>query len=197
MIFSLLVAYTKKNRGMGVKNTLPWHLPEDLKYFKKITSGHPIIMGRKTFESLNRLLPNRFHIIITTQENYLSNSNFDKNKFKVIGTINKAFEYCHSHFNETEEIFIIGGADIFRQTIDRADRLYVTEISNDYNADTFFPSFDNSKWTLINKKNFKKDNENESDMLFLTYKRKNNEKKSNQYYIEFIQNSIDSIKRKN
>lgn len=131
MKISLVVAMSE-NRVIGVDNHLPWHIPEDLKRFKKITSGHPIIMGRKTYESIGRPLPNRTNIIISRNKD-----------FRAEGTIT-----CHSleeaikwasQASGNDEIFIIGGGEIFKQALPIADRIYLTTVHWPYEGDAFFP----------------------------------------------------------
>ncbi len=139
---SIIVAMDDK-RGIGKNNRLPWHIPEDLKRFKRLTSGHTIIMGRKTFESIlsyiGKPLPDRINMVITRNPD-----------FKAEGvSINTSLEEALSEAKENEqsEIFIIGGAQIFQQAIDMGvvDRIYLTQVEGDYNADTFFPDYSKFK----------------------------------------------------
>lgn len=129
---SIIVAMDEK-RGIGKKNAIPWHVPGELKRFKEITTPHPMIMGRKTFESIGKVLPGRPHFIITRDTNY-----------NVAGAT-----ICHSLDEaikkakelDDEEIFIIGGGEIFKLAMPYVDRLYVTRIKGDFDADTFFPAY--------------------------------------------------------
>jgi dihydrofolate reductase len=151
-----IIAAIGKNRELGKDNKLLWHIPEDLKRFRQLTSGHPIIMGRKTFESIGRCLPNRTNVIIT------KNSQFDPWKFNncqtcevfVAHSLEEAIErtsmYKNKNINVTgnvksvtdeNEIFVIGGGQIFEQAIKFADRLYLTIVHKSFDADTFFPDY--------------------------------------------------------
>lgn len=133
-----IIAAIGKNRELGKENDLIWHLPNDLKFFKQVTSNHSIIMGRKTFESLPRMLPNRKHIVLTTSENL-------PNEVEVYKELKQLLE---RYKDTTEEIFIIGGASIYSQFLEHSDKLYLTEIDEeDKDADVFFPEFDKSNYT--------------------------------------------------
>lgn len=133
-----IIAAIGKNRELGKENDLIWHLPNDLKFFKQVTSNHSIIMGRKTFESLPRMLPNRKHIVLTTSENLPS-------EVEVYKELKQLLE---RYKDTTEEIFIIGGASIYSQFLEHSDKLYLTEIDEeDKDADVFFPEFDKSNYT--------------------------------------------------
>ena len=134
-IISLIVA-TAKNGVIGINNTLPWHLPEDLKRFKALTMGHHIIMGRKTYESLGRLLPGRTTVIITRNKSY-----------KVEGAIiahslQDAVKYC----GNDDEVFLIGGAELYQEGLKFVHRLYITEIQDEFAGDAFFPALDFNQW---------------------------------------------------
>ena len=137
-MLSLIVA-TGQNNEIGKNHTMPWHLPEDLKYFKEKTNSAVIIMGRKTFESLPKVLPNRKHIVITTDENYKVDNEMVEVKHSLEEVVNT---YAHS----LEEAFIIGGAQIYKQAINYCKKLYITLIYENFEADTYFPK--------INKNNF-------------------------------------------
>lgn len=133
-----IIAAIGKNRELGKDNDLIWHLPNDLKFFKQVTSNHSIIMGRKTFESLPRMLPNRKHIVLTTSENLPS-------EVEVYKELKQLLE---RYKDSTEEIFIIGGASIYSQFLEHSDKLYLTEIdAEEKDADVFFPEFDKSNYT--------------------------------------------------
>ncbi|WP_020060713.1 dihydrofolate reductase [Bacillus sp. 123MFChir2] len=138
-MISLLVAMDK-NRLIGKENQLPWHLPADLAYFKKVTMGHPIIMGRKTFESIGRPLPGRTNIILTR------NPNYEMEGCKVIHSINDV-KKMDEQMNE--ELFVIGGAEIFKEVLPFADRLYITKIEEVFEGDTFFPEINYNEWEEI------------------------------------------------
>ena len=138
-MLSIIVAIAQNN-VIGKDNKLIWHISEDLKRFKEITSGKKMIMGRKTFESLPGVLPNREHIIITKDKNY----KVDSDKVTIAHDLNSLIE---QYKNCDDEIFIIGGAEIYRQTLPYADKLYLTIINNSFDGDTFFPAinFDDFK----------------------------------------------------
>lgn len=158
----LLVAKSDNN-VIGQDNQLIWHLPNDLKHFKEITTGHPIIMGRKTFESIGRILPNRTNIIITRNRNYsIENA-------KVAHSLNEALELAKEI---DENIFIIGGGKIYEQAIDFADILEVTEVHENFEGDTYFPEIDLNVWKEISRIKHYKDEKNEFDYSFVRYERK-------------------------
>lgn len=158
----LLVAKSDNN-VIGQDNQLIWHLPNDLKHFKEITTGHPIIMGRKTFESIGRILPNRTNIIITRNRNYsIENA-------KVAHSLNEALELAKEI---DKNIFIIGGGKIYEQAIDFADILEVTEVHENFEGDTYFPEIDLNVWKEISRIKHYKDEKNEFDYSFVRYERK-------------------------
>ncbi len=162
---NIIVAIGKQNQ-IGLDGTMPWHLSDDLKNFKKITSGHTLIMGRKTFDSIGRALPKRMNFVITSKpENVTafevcSFDNLDK-------AINKAKLF-------DDEIFIIGGASIYEQMLDKADKLIITHVDYNGKADTFFPEIDFSKWKVYHKKSYKKNDKNAYDFEVVTYIKKAN-----------------------
>lgn len=159
-VVSLIVA-AADNGVIGANNQLPWHLPKDLAYFKKVTTGNSIIMGRKTYESIGKALPNRQNIVITRQTGYqLSDA-------EVVYDLNHAIELAQS-----DEIFIIGGAEIFQQTLAFADRLYLNRIKADFEGDTFLPKINWTEWQEISKESAKADDKNEFAIDFLVYERK-------------------------
>ena len=131
---SIIVAIDS-NRGIGVRNTLPWHLPEDLAHFKRLTTGHPIIMGRKTFDSIGRPLPNRRSIVITRD------TAWTRDGVDVAHSLAQAIALVGD-----APAFIIGGAQIFNEAFGVADRLIVTEIRQSFESDTFFPPLDPAAW---------------------------------------------------
>jgi len=135
-----LIAAIAENRAIGLGNGLPWHLPADLKRFKALTTGRTLIMGRKTFETLRGPLPWRTTIVVTRRPDYAPAG------VLVTRSIDEALARA-----EGDEVFVAGGADIFRQTLDRADRLYLTRIERDYPGDTFFPEFDESAWRIVER----------------------------------------------
>jgi dihydrofolate reductase len=133
-----LIAALAKNRAIGLGNGLPWHLPADLKRFKALTTGHTLIMGRKTFETLNGPLPWRTTIVVSRRPGYAPPG------VLVAGSLDAALAMA-----EGDEVFIAGGEEIFRQGLDRADRLHLTRIHRDFPGDTFFPVFDEAAWQLV------------------------------------------------
>ena len=135
-----LIAALAKNRAIGLGNGLPWHLPPDLKRFKALTTGRTLIMGRKTFETLKGPLPWRTTIVVTRREDYAPPG------VLVARSIDEALSLA-----EGEEVFVAGGEDVFRQTLDRADRIYLTRIEQDFPGDTFFPEYDESAWRIVER----------------------------------------------
>lgn len=160
-MLSLIVAIGN-NRMIGSDNDMPWHIPKDLQYFKEVTNGHTIIMGRKTFESIGRPLPNRRNIVLTRQE-----LNIDG--VEVIHELNDIFKIVEKHPND--EIFIGGGGNLYEQTISHADRLYITHIDEDFEGDTLFPEFSKSEWKQVSKTKGEKDDKNPYDYYFTVYDR--------------------------
>ena len=137
-MISLLVAHDP-NRVIGLNNDLPWHVPEDLAYFKKVSMGKAMVMGRKTYESIGRPLPGRLNIVVTR------NKDFTAEGIVVVHNLNEAIEKAEAY---ADEVMIIGGAEIFNLTMDIADRLYITLIQQPFEGDTFFPEY-GPEWKLI------------------------------------------------
>lgn len=158
-----IIAAASENNALGKDNDLVWHLPDDFKRFKTLTTGHYIIMGRKTFESFPKPLPNRTHIIITRQKNYVVPENC-----KVVSSLKKALSICPVN----DENFIIGGGEIYKQSIEIADKLELTRVHTIIDADTFFPEFDTNEWNLIKEQYHPKDEKHLYDFTYLTYLRK-------------------------
>lgn len=156
-----IIAAVSKNYALGKNNTLLWHLPNDFKRFKTLTTGHYIVMGRKTFESLPHLLPNRTHVIITRQKN------FKPENCIVVNNLQSAIKACP----EDEDIYIIGGGEIYKQSIEFADFIELTIVDEEFEADTFFPEIDTKMWKLIHVENHKKDEKHQYNYSFITYKR--------------------------
>lgn len=157
-----IIAAVAKNNALGKNNDLIWHLPADLKRFKEITLGHHIIMGRKTFESLGKPLPNRTTIIITRNPDYVVPGCI------VVNELEEAIEAA----TEDENPFILGGAEIYRQAMPFADILDLTLVHETFDADVFFPVIDMSKWAEISRQDFKADEKNKYDYSFVQYKKK-------------------------
>lgn len=137
-MISLLVAHDT-NKIIGLNNELPWHIPEDLAYFKKISMGKAMVMGRKTYESIGRPLPGRLSIVVTRNESFIAEGAIVVHNLK--DAIARAEEYAG-------EVMIIGGAEIFRLAMEIADRLYITNIQKSYAGDTFFPDY-GPEWKLV------------------------------------------------
>lgn len=146
LTLSLIVAMAR-NRVIGRENGLPWHLPEDLKYFKAATMGKPILMGRKTFESIGRPLPGRLNIVITRDPAWRHEG------VMVAGSLEEALARAAADPAAVEagEIMVIGGEQIYRAAIEKADRLYITRVDADVAGDAFFPEFDEADWREIRR----------------------------------------------
>lgn len=160
MILSIIVA-AAENLVIGRDNALIWHLSADLKYFKQLTTGHTIIMGRKTFESIGKALPNRRNIVITR------NCDFQAEGCEKAASIEEALDMVC----QEEEVFIIGGGSIYKEVWDRADRLYLTLVHTLAEGDTFIPSIQYDEWKLLHRSDFKADEKNEFDYSFVDYER--------------------------
>lgn len=158
-----LIAAAAENNALGKDNDLVWHLPDDFKRFKAITSGHFIIMGRKTFESFPKPLPNRTHIIITRQKGYQVPEGC-----LIVDSIETALQICP----QNEEVFIIGGGEIYKQSIAIADKIELTRVHTEVEADTFFPKIDANHWKLLEEEYHPKDEKHQFDFTYLTYLKK-------------------------
>ena len=158
----IIIAAVAENNALGKNNDLLWHLPNDFKRFKEITSGHHIIMGRKTFESFPKPLPNRTHIIISRQKN------FTKEGCIVVQDIEKAIATCPKE----EDLFIIGGGEIYKQSIDFADQLDITRVHHSFDADVYFPEIDPTIWELTSESFQPKDERHQYDYTFQTFIRR-------------------------
>ena len=158
----ILIAAAAKNNALGKNNDLIWHLPDDFKRFKAITSGHYIIMGRKTFESFPKPLPNRTHVVITRQKGYQPEGCI------VVDSIEKALAISPKN----ENVFIIGGGEIYTLGLPFAQKIELTRVHNDFEADVFFPEIDLKQWKLIEEEFHLKDEKHKYDFSFQTFKRK-------------------------
>jgi dihydrofolate reductase len=158
---SLIVAMAK-NRVIGVNNTLPWHLPADLKHFKSLTMGHHIVMGRKTYESIGKPLPGRTSVVVTR------NAGYSVPGVIVVHSLKQALASC----GNDEEIFVIGGAELYRQAIKFADRIYLTEIDADISGDAHFTEFDSRFWQEAGRECHEADEKNAHPYHFVLYDRK-------------------------
>ena len=159
MIISLIAAMSS-NRVIGVNNTLPWKLSADLKRFKQLTMGHCLVMGRKTFESIGRPLPGRTTIVVTRQDNFKSDGVI------VAHSIDEAL-----HAASGEEVFITGGADLYKQTINLANRIYLTVIEKEFQGDAFFPEFNPDDWKITFQEQHEPDDQSPYQFAFLNYDR--------------------------
>lgn len=157
-----MIAAAAENKALGKNNQLVWHLPNDFKRFKNLTTGHYIIMGRKTFESFPKPLPNRTHIIITRQSNYQAEGCI------VVDSIEKAIEECPKE----EDAFIIGGGEIYQLAMPFSDKIELTVVHHNFDADAFFPEIKLDEWDLINSDFQAKDEKHLYDYSFNTYIRK-------------------------
>ncbi len=164
-MLSIIVAKAKNN-VIGKDNKLIWHIPEDLKRFKALTTGHTIIMGRKTFESLGRVLPNRYHVVLSNNPDF----NVDNENVEVIYDISLLDKYI----NDDNENFVIGGATIYKLLMPYCKKMYITQINQDFDGDTFFPEIDLTKWEIIKKEKGLKDEKNPYDYEFDDYVLKDN-----------------------
>lgn len=152
-----------ENFAIGKNNQLLWHMPADLKFFKQTTSGHTVVMGRKTFDSVGRPLPNRRNIIITRDP-----------ELKIDGAevVNSLDEAISITKNEEKSIFIVGGAEIYRQALPKTAILYLTTIHHTFDADTFFPEIDRNDWNVISSDSHKADEKNKYNYTFEVLERK-------------------------
>jgi len=155
-----LIAAVAENNALGKDNKMIWHLPDDFKHFKTRTSGHHIIMGRKTFESFPSPLPNRTSVIITRQADYKADGCI------IAGSLDEALNACP----QDEEVFVIGGGEIYNQSISRADKLDITRVHAEFpDADAYFPQIDESKWKLSEAVFHPKDEKHAYEMTFQVY----------------------------
>ncbi|MGM8216399.1 dihydrofolate reductase [Bacillaceae bacterium W0354] len=160
-MLSVIVAMDENN-VIGYQNDLPWHLPNDLKRFKRITTGHTIVMGRKTYESIGRPLPNRQNIIMTRDSHFTAEG----------CTVIHSWEELNQYLND-EELFLIGGAELIKQAIPIVDRLYLTIIHHSFEGDTYFPNLNMDDWEVVEKVEGIVDEKNKYPHTFYTYDRKN------------------------
>jgi len=161
MQLSIIVAMDI-NRVIGRGGALPWHISSDLKNFKKITMGKPILMGRKTHDSIGKPLPGRENIILTNNKKYSAEGCIVKN------TLDDVYLYCEKQL----ELVVMGGAILYSQTLDKADKLYITEVNASVNGDTFFPEYKSSQWREISRESFNAGENNEYDYSFTVLERK-------------------------
>ncbi|MEN2414103.1 dihydrofolate reductase [Flavobacterium mesophilum] len=158
----IMIAAVAENNALGKNNDLVWHLPNDFKRFKSLTTNHYIIMGRKTFESFPKPLPNRTHVIITRQTDYKPEGCI------VVDSIEKAIAVCP----ENEDSYIIGGGEIYNLAMPYADIIEITKVHHTFDADTFFPKISDNEWMLVESEENFKDDKHLYDYTYETYIRK-------------------------
>jgi len=159
MIVSIVVAISE-NHAIGKNNQLLWHLPKDLKHFKEITSGGTVIMGRKTYDSVGKPLPNRRNIIITRQQIEIAGC-------EVVNSLQAALDLCRDH----KEVFIVGGAEIYKQAMPLTDRIYLTIVHENFEADTYFPEISKEIWKETERADHEADEKNPLSFSFITLER--------------------------
>lgn len=138
-----IIVAVAQNGVIGDKNALLWHIKEDMRFFRQMTTSHPVVMGRKTYESLGKPLPNRTNVVVSRTVETIEGCT-------VVHSLEEAIEM----FDADEEVFIIGGAQIYAQALPIADRLYITQVEHPYQGDTLFPSWDKSQWRLVERNSF-------------------------------------------
>lgn len=157
-----LIAAMDFHLGIGKNNQLPWKLPEDLKRFKEITTGHPIVMGRKTFDSIGKPLPNRHNIVVTRNLHWEAGG---------VSRFLSPEDVLQYYGNYAQEVFVIGGAEIYKQFIPHANRMLLTRIFDEFDCDSFFPKYTRDLWNEISREQHTS-KENEFDYAFIEYRRK-------------------------
>lgn len=158
-----IVAAIGKNRELGKEGWMPWDLPDDLKHFREITNGKPVIMGRKTFETLQKALPNRMNIVVTR------NTKFERKEAVVLNSIEKAIE--KGTLENPKEICVIGGGEIYKLALPFATHLSLTLVDGKFDADTFFPEWDESEWKEVSRIHHPKDEDHKYAFDFLEFER--------------------------
>jgi len=160
-----MIAAMGKNRVIGLNNKMPWHLPADLQWFKKVTLGSPIIMGRKTYESIGRPLPGRLNIILSR------NQTLEIEGCSVVNSLDSALQLAKDADNSKDEIFITGGSHLYNKFLDTADRLYLTLIDDEFDGDTYFPDYTDLSWSTVSEVTHQPDENNPYPYTFLTLDR--------------------------
>jgi dihydrofolate reductase len=160
----ILIAAVGNNNSLGKDNKLLWHLPDDFKHFKESTMGYPMLMGRKTFESLPGPLLGRTQIVITRDSSY----QIDHKDCKLAHSIDQALELC----GDATKVFVIGGGDLYRQCMDRADKILLTRVDGDFEADTFFPVVEESIWNKTDSVFHPKDSKHQYEFTIESYQRR-------------------------
>lgn len=158
-----IIAAMAKNRVIGKKNTIPWRLCSDLKRFKNLTMGYPVIMGRKTFESIGKPLLGRLNIIITHRKDYKAEG------CVVVHSLEDAFEAAK--VTNRDEVFVIGGAEIYEQALPLANKMYLTIVKADIEGDAYFPEFNPRKWAAVYQEEINADEKNQYPHLFVDFER--------------------------
>ena len=168
-ILSMIVA-TADNNVIGKDNNMPWHLPADLAYFKKVTLGKPIIMGRKTYESIGRPLPGRRNIVISRDENYTPQGK-GAEAVDVVTSVEDALALVTNADTAIPEVMVIGGGAIYQHCLASADKLYITHINATIEGDTQFPDYDDGSWQKISSELRERDEQNAYDLDFCVYQK--------------------------
>jgi len=162
-MITIIAAIGNKN-ALGKDNQLLWKLPKDLKHFKTLTENHPVVMGRKTYESIGKALPNRTNIVVSRKENWFQEG------ILIVSTLKEALKFAKKI---NEDFFVIGGGEIYKQTMDAAEKLEITKVEGDFEADTFFPKIDPKIWQKTNEECHSKDDKNDYDFCFQTFEKIN------------------------
>jgi len=157
-----LIVAAAENNAIGKDNQMPWHLPNDFKYFKKTTLGHSVVMGRKTFDSIGKPLPERRNIILTRDQDYTSPD------VDVANSVDDVLTYCR----DEREIFVIGGANVFKQFMPLAQKVYLTRVHTAIDGDAFFPELSENEWQLTRSEHHQKDEKHAFDYSFEVWERR-------------------------
>ena len=168
MIDLAIIVAAAENGVIGRNNALPWHLPEDLRYFRRVTMGKPIVMGRKTFESIGRPLPGRTNIVITRQPGYAAEG------VKVVASLDEALVLAEdiALIDGASELMVIGGEEIYRAAIPRATRVYLTEVHARVEGDAYLPEFDRAQWREVSREKWPATEANPYPYSFVVYERR-------------------------
>jgi dihydrofolate reductase len=158
----IMIAAASKNDALGKNNDLLWHLPDDFKRFKQLTTGHYIIMGRKTFESFPKLLPNRTHVVITRQKKYAPDGCI------VVDSLEKALQVVP----EFEDVYVIGGGEIYQQALAVSDKIELTRVHAEFDADTFFPKLNPEHWKIVHEEFHPADERHVYSFTFQTFQKR-------------------------
>ena len=163
-----MIAAVAENNAIGINNKMPWYLPGDLRYFKAVTMGKPIIMGRKTFDSLRKPLPGRTNIVITRDQDWQHEG------VKVVHSLDEALALAEdiALINGNEEVMVIGGAQIYVQALDKADRLYLTRVYQSFEGDAFFPEINEDEWLETARQDMQSEDEDPLTFSYLVLDRK-------------------------